>query len=395
MIRILNFKNQNDIREALKEIGVDEVGINIMTPKSQYYVLKIDSLNIPAANILKQEMLAIDGDAALHQKACDFSIPETPCLLMGTYRQFQKLIKKLQIQPFGLKKIGKEIQSVFQGFFSLPPSIQAGPYSLDFSKPLIMGILNVTPDSFSGDGIADNLEFVLKKAEQMIQEGADILDIGGESTRPGAVEVPADEELRRVLPVIKEIPKNFSIPLSIDTYKAEVARAALENGAHLVNDIWGLSKNPEMLKVIQQHQAPIILMHNQKEPVYRDLIGEMIQYFKNKLAVIEDSGYSIQKVILDPGIGFGKKPEHNLFVLKHLEEFKIFGRPLVLGASRKSFIQYAAGGKVSERLSGSLTSIILGYQSGVHIFRVHDVKESRQALDLAKAVQEVNGYGQN
>jgi dihydropteroate synthase len=395
MVRILELKNSAEIVEALKLIEVDEVGIGMMAPKAHHYVLKIDSLSVPAANILKQEMLAVGGDAALHRKACDFSIQNTPCLLMGTYHQYQKVIKKLQVQPFGLKATGKEMQNVLRHFFSTPSSIQAGPYLLDFSSPLVMGILNVTPDSFSGDGIVNNIELLLKKADQFIKDGADLLDIGGESTRPGAVKIPAEEELKRVLPVIKEVSRNFSVPISIDTYKPEVAEKALKNGAHIVNDVWGLKKEPGMLRIIKEYGAPVILMHNQEEPVYRDLIREMLEYFKDRLTMLENSHYPTEKAILDPGIGFGKKPWHNLSVLKHLNEFRIFGRALLLGASRKSFIQYAAGADVNNRIPGSLASVVLGYMSGFHIFRVHDVKESKQALNLVKAVKRANQHGQN
>jgi len=371
MIRILNFRNIQEIKGMLESLHVDNIGIGILLHKAHFYLLYLEKVNVPAANILKQEMLSLGGDAALHKGACNFSIPETPCLLMGTYQHFLRLSKKLQIQPFGLKKIGKEIRQTFENFFKTAPAIQAGPYTLDFSKkPLLMGILNVTPDSFSGDGLGKDLNLFLKKAEALVEAGADILDIGGESTRPGHTPVPFEEEQSRVIPAIKAAVKAFSLPISVDSSKPEVVEEALENGAHLINDIWGLQEK-KMVDVAKKFGVPVVVMHNQKEAVYEDVVGDLLAFFDDKIQALEKEGIAPGKIILDPGIGFGKTSEHNVKILKNLSQFKIFGKPLLLGVSRKSFIEKVSGASVNERLPGTLASIVLGFQQGFHIFRVH------------------------
>jgi dihydropteroate synthase len=388
MIRILNFRNIQEIKGMLESLHVDNIGIGILLHKAHFYLLYLEKVNVPAANILKQEMLSLGGDAALHKGACNFSIPETPCLLMGTYQHFLRLSKKLQIQPFGLKKIGKEIRQTFENFFKTAPAIQAGPYTLDFSKkPLLMGILNVTPDSFSGDGLGKDLNLFLKKAEALVEAGADILDIGGESTRPGHTPVPFEEEQSRVIPAIKAAVKAFSLPISVDSSKPEVVEEALENGAHLINDIWGLQEK-KMVDVAKKFGVPVVVMHNQKEAVYEDVVGDLLAFFDDKIQALEKEGIAPGKIILDPGIGFGKTAEHNVKILKNLSQFKIFGKPLLLGVSRKSFIEKVSGASVNERLPGTLASIVLGFQQGFHIFRVHDVKEAKQALQVAQAILE-------
>lgn len=385
MIQILTLKTEAEIQNTLESLHVDKTGIKIMIPKMIPLFLAIDSLNVPAANILKQEMLSQGGDVALHKGACNFSVKETPCILIGTLQHYQRLIKKLGAQPFGLKKIGKEIKAVLDRYFSIPPPIILGSHRFDFSKPIIMGILNMTPDSFSGDGMNKNIESALKKAEALFEEGADILDIGGESTRPGSVPVHLKEERERVIPAVKAIAKRFDKPVSIDTSKAAVAEEALSIGAHLVNDVTGLLGDEKMVSVVKKAKIPVVVMHHQ--PTLK-LIPGILSFFEERLNTLEKNGIPREKIILDPGIGFGKTAEDNLIVLSRFSEFKTFGRPLLLGTSRKSFIGKILKNEPTDRIVGTAASLVIGRMNGAQIFRVHDVKEACEALMVTDAVEE-------
>lgn len=261
----------------------------------------------------------------------------------------------------------------------------------------IMGILNVTPDSFSDGGQFVEEASACTQAEALIASGADIIDIGGESTRPFAEPVSEDEELRRVLPAIRSIRRIHSIPISIDTTKATVARQALQAGADMINDISALRQDPDMLTLVQKTSVPVILMHMQGtpgemqlNPHYRDVVAEIIDFFRERLAWLEAKGVARQRLILDPGIGFGKTRAHNLSILKHLAEFKNLGSPLLLGHSRKRFIGDITGLEVADRDLATAVVSALAADSGVDIIRVHNVAASRQALQMAAAIRQAD-----
>jgi dihydropteroate synthase len=265
--------------------------------------------------------------------------------------------------------------------------------TLDLRKPVIMGVLNVTPDSFSDGGQFSEKKAAIERAERMVEEGASIIDIGGESTRPGAQAVPAQEELRRVLPVLEEVKKLGAI-ISIDTYKPEVAAACLGEGAHIINDITGL-ENGKMAGVAAEFNAPVVIMHMrgnprtmQENPQYRDVVGDIKGFFAERIEKAQKAG--IEKIILDPGIGFGKSTGHNLEIIGRLHEFMELGFPIMLGTSRKSFIGKIAGGKPAERLGGTIASNTIGLLNGARIFRVHDVKENKRALETAWEIMQRN-----
>lgn len=258
------------------------------------------------------------------------------------------------------------------------------------SRTFIMGILNVTPDSFSDAGKYLKLEDAILRAKQIESEGADFIDIGGQSTRPGAVEIPAEEELNRVIPVLKTLSKEIKIPMSIDTYRSEVAGEALKHGALIVNDISALNFDKDMAKVISRYKATAILMHikgtprdMQVNPEYHDLIAEVLTYLENGMWKANVEG--IDQIIIDPGIGFGKSVEHNLHLIKNMYEFKKLDCPIMLGISRKSLIGKIDGSNINERLSGTIALNTISILNGVNILRVHDVKE---ALRAARIVDE-------
>lgn len=254
------------------------------------------------------------------------------------------------------------------------------------SKTYIMGILNVTPDSFSDGGKYTTVEAAVKKAREMVEEGADIIDIGGESTRPGFKAVEAEEELKRVLPVLELLVKELGVPISVDTSKAVVAEKALQVGTHIINDIWGLQGDPLMAEIAAKYNAGVIVMHNKVDKVYDDLLGEIKQFLKKSIDIALKSGIGRNSIIIDPGIGFGKTFQHNLEVMKRLGELKDLGFPVLLGASRKSFIGQILNLPVNERVEGTAAATALGIAGGVDIVRVHDVKEMARVARVADAI---------
>ena len=250
----------------------------------------------------------------------------------------------------------------------------------------VMGILNVTPDSFSDGGMFIDKDVAVKRALQMIEEGADIIDIGGESTRPGFTPVSADEQIERVVPVIEEIKKNIDIPISVDTYDAKVAKAALEAGCDIVNDIWGLKKDPEMAKVIAEYDAFCVLMHNRNNPDYINFRKDLLSDFGEILDIANAAGIDKDKIILDPGVGFGKTREQNLVAINHMDDLKVLGYPLLLGTSRKSVIGLTLDLPVDERLEGTLATTVMACMKGINFVRVHDIKENVRAIKMTEAI---------
>lgn len=258
----------------------------------------------------------------------------------------------------------------------------------DYSKrTYIMGILNVTPDSFSDGGDFNNIDKAINHAKEMVKEGVDIIDLGGESTRPGHKYVEADEEIKRVIPVIKELKKEVNVPISVDTYKAKVADEALKLGVEMINDIWGLKKDKDMASTIAKYDAHVCIMHNQDGTHYDgDIIEEMKKSLLESIEIGLNAGIKKEKIVLDPGIGFGKTVEQNLEVLKRLDELNSLGYPILLGTSRKSVIGHVLNVEPKERLEGTIATTVLGIRDGVSIVRVHDVKENLMAAKMADAI---------
>lgn len=253
-------------------------------------------------------------------------------------------------------------------------------------RTLVMGILNVTPDSFSDGGRYLALDDALKQARRMKDEGADIIDIGGESTRPQAEAVSLTEELERVIPVIEKIADEIDLPISIDTYKAEVARQAIVAGASLINDVWGGKADDQMASVAAETNTPIILMHNRQDRVYTDLLSDVIANLMESVQLMKSEGVPEHHLLLDPGIGFAKSYEQNIEVMARLEEITALGYPVLLGTSRKSMIGLTLGLPPSERLEGSLATVALGIAKGCSIVRVHDVKETVRTARMIDAI---------
>lgn len=396
MIRVLQPSNQEEIKKIMQDIQVDPYGIEIMLPKTDHYLIRIGSISNIVANILKQEMLSLGGDVAIARGALTGRLKNTDCLIIGNISQFSLLKQKLNRQPFGLNRLANNLTSILENYNMDRFMLDLGRFKLNLKeRTYIMGIVNLTPDSFSGDGVYRqglSPSGILPYVEKLIKDGADIIDMGGESSRPGARPVSVKEEINRVIPVIKLLAKKIKRPISIDTYKPEVAQQALDNGAVIVNDITGL-RNPKIIKLVARHKAGVVIMHMkgsprtmQNNPVYKSLIDELIEFFDTTIKKVQDSGIVKEKIIIDPGIGFGKSLEHNLEILKRLSEFKVLGRPILVGTSRKSFIGKILNKPPQERLFGSIASSLWAAKSGATIVRVHDVKELKQALSVADAI---------
>lgn len=381
-------ENKEEARRAIAAVGADAAGCGWMAPKAVHRLVMLDGVQPKQANIIKQEMLGKGGEAAVARGVVDHSMAETKVLLMGTLKQYEYFLAKLACQPFGLANLAQRIREALdrqEGF---------SPYDLDCrgktvrlgDKTLVMGILNVTPDSFSDKGKYFDPELALERAGQLVADGADIIDLGGESTRPGYTPVEEEEELARVIPVLKRLVQEIPVPVSIDTTKTVVARQALETGVHIINDQLPLRENPELADLAAEYGAPLVLMHNQKSTVYRDLIGDMVEYFRESISMAQQAGLPRGKVIIDPGLGFGKTVEQNLEALKRLKELRCLGLPVLIGPSRKSTIGKVLNLPVGERVEGTAAAVAVGIANGANIVRVHDVKEMVRVAKMTDAI---------
>ncbi|MFZ0369870.1 MAG: dihydropteroate synthase [Halobacillus sp.] len=266
-------------------------------------------------------------------------------------------------------------------------------YSYDLSeRTLVMGILNVTPDSFSDGGRFNTVEGAVRRASAMAKDGAHIIDIGGESTRPGHEPVSEKEEIERVVPIIQAIHSEVDLPISIDTYKAEVARKAIEAGACIINDVWGAKKEPAIAEVAAEYNVPVILMHNRNDRNYTSLIDDMKADLEESINIAKQAGVKEENIVLDPGIGFAKAKEENLAVMRNLHQFEAMGYPLLLGSSRKSFIGTILDLPKDERMEGTGATVCYGIAQGVHIVRVHDVKSIARMTKMMDAMMGKEGY---
>ena len=266
--------------------------------------------------------------------------------------------------------------------------MKIGKYNFDLENdPIIMGILNVTPDSFSDGGKWDNIDAALKHTEDMIRDGAKIIDVGGESTRPGYTLISDEEEISRVVPVIEKIKENFDVPISLDTYKTNVARAGVEAGADMINDVWGLKwKDRDMADLVAKSKAAVCIMHNKDNISYSNYVEDVLAELKESIDIAHKAGVNDSQIVVDPGVGFGKDYEQNLLIIKYVDRLKELSYPVLLGTSRKSVIGLTLDVDKDTRMAGTVATTVMGYERGCSIFRVHDVKENYEALMMAKAI---------
>ena len=376
----------------MAKLGVTPEGIEIMG-KKRALCMKVRDVSPEAALIIKQEALARACEVAVHKDVLSKQIELSDILLWGPLPQIESLCSKISSQPFGLADIADDLRSMMKNIKIDSWTLKAGEHTLYLGrKPVIMGVLNVTPDSFSDGGRYMRKEDAVARGIQMVEEGAGIIDVGGESSRPSAKPVPVRTEKERVLPVLKELTGEVDVPISIDSYHPEVVEEAILAGATIINDITGL-RSKEMIELAADSGLPVVLMHMkgmpqsmQKDPIYDDVVEDISIFFEEQMTKAAEGGVAENQLILDPGIGFGKTTSHNLTLQSRLYEFRGLGRPLLVGSSRKSFIGAVLGDDAAQRLEGSLASVVVARLRGAAVFRVHDVKETRRALAVAEAI---------
>jgi dihydropteroate synthase len=410
--RVLRCDNAAALADAMRAIGVDPRGSAIMVPKGRYELIRVEQVTFAAASILKQEMLAKGGEAALSGEIYRGGERTTDILLMGTERTYQRVIQVLHGQPLpSLQQLADELEAALRNATAHAFAVcHVGQREFRWGeRTYVMGIVNVTPDSFSGDGLLRPEEPVgqatdkaVAQALTFVEQGADILDIGGESTRPRSIPVDAETELARVLPVIQQLRKATDVPISVDTCKASVARAALDAGADLVNDVWGLQMDPAMAPLVAERGVPVVLMHNHSKPKdaaqegrlggryvgvhYQALLADVLRELRQLVENATRAGIAPERIIVDPGIGFGKTVEQNLQLLNHLDELRVLGLPVLLGPSRKAFIGYTLDVPPDERLEGTSAAVAVGIMRGADIVRVHDVRALVRVARMVDAV---------
>ena len=393
-VRFLQFVKLDEAIHEMRRIGVDPIGIESMREKIFHLNLKIEGINCRLANFLKQEMVLLGGDVAMDKRIMDCSVAASDLILMGTQNQIKALTDRLEDHFNGLQGVAVRIRECLKNLESLPHTIRCKKKVLHLDeKTHLMGILNVTPDSFSDGGLYMDPDKAISHGIELASHGADIIDIGGESTRPGAKPLSPDEEVRRVIPVIETLAAEVEIPISIDTYKSFIAEKAIEAGAEMINDISGLKFDRKMAHVAANHDVPVVLMHIKGTPEvmqldahYDCLLTDIMEYLEQSIDIAEGAGIDARQIIIDPGIGFGKSVEDNLKIIRHLAELKSLGKPILLGPSRKSFIGKILNADMDQRDEGTLASISAAIMNGANILRVHDVGPARKAAQLVDAI---------
>lgn len=399
-IRLLDPGSHAALGVELAGLDIDEPWAEYMAHKGAVIPLRIEAVRGKAASLLKQHMLSLGGECAVGRQVANFDDTPAPVVLLGTRLQYQQLMHKLTSQPFGLTAIAHEMAAALERLRATPEPIRCGQHLLRFdARTLVMGIINTTPDSFSGDGLAGDAEAALKQARRFVAEGADIIDVGGQSTRPGSKDVELDEEIRRTAPVIAAICSELDVPVSIDTSRPLVAEAAIEAGAQFINDIYAL-RHDGMAHVAAESGAGVCLMHMrgtpedmQQSPAYGDLMAEVYDCLATWMEAAVAGGVCETQIMIDPGFGFGKTVNHNLELVRRLRELTSLGRPILMGASRKSSIGRVLGlPDAGDRLWGTAAVNALAIANGAAMIRVHDVAEMAQVAAMADAV--LGGWGE-
>ena len=394
-MKLVKINNFNEAIEIFQKIGVDPYGINAMAPKTRQVNILLTAQSCKVANILKQEMLSLGADAAVARGSVSCSVKATDVLLMGTVKQIRALAAKIEKQPFGLDSISRDLPVLLDRMSQDRYILKTARREIVLGeRTLIMGVLNVTPDSFSDGNLYLDRQKAVERGLQMADEGADMIDIGGESTRPGSQSVATRREIARVVPVVESLAGKLSIPISVDTTKSTVARKTLAAGAEIINDISALSDDNKMTSVVREASAALILMHRRGKPenmqtgnlVYDDLMGEIIAYLRKALQKAVTAGIGRNQMVADPGIGFGKTYEDNCKIINKLEELKVLGLPVLAGTSRKAFIGKITGGEPVQRMEGTAATVAAAIMNGCHIVRVHDVAAMKKVVAMTDAI---------
>lgn len=350
-------------------------------------MIHVENMSEAVAEKVRLDMLSAGAEAVVSGQPG--ATDKKRLLLVAGPKQLEQALSQLEKRDEELAAVAAEVREAL----AMPARLRArrelncGRYTLPLGeRTLVMGILNVTPDSFSDGGRFVDLDHALAQARAMVEAGADIIDIGGESTRPGAEPVGEAEELDRVLPVIRRLSAELSVPLSIDTYKAAVAERALDAGAHIINDVWGAKRDPRMAEVAARRGVPIILMHNRTDTDYRDFYSDFVRDLRESVQIALQAGVREEQIILDPGIGFVKTVEQNLETMRRLDDFVALGYPVLLATSRKRMIGHVLDLPVDDRVEGTAATVALGVAKGCHMVRVHDVKEMKRVTKMMDAM---------
>ena len=388
------------IKEAaaeLEKIGFPRAQVEELAAETICLHLKLEGISRSMAECLRAMAFAQVTQPMIPPISSNKPGGDT-LLLSGTLSQMERLTVTMEGESPELRRIAVELREVLKNIQRTRFTIPCRTKTLELGeRTLIMGTVNVTPDSFSDGGVFSQRERAVARALKMVEEGVDIIDIGGESTRPGAEPVDPKDEIARVVPVIKEVAKQTDIPISVDTRRANVACEALEAGGQIVNDVSALRFDPDMARVVASHKAPVILMHMRGTPEtmqqnirYVSLMSEIAQYLRESMNLACQVGVDPDRIVIDPGIGFGKTVDHNLAIIKHLYQLRILGKPILIGTSRKSFIGKILKLDVDQREEGTMASVTASILNGAHIVRVHNVRNAVRVARIADAIKGVN-----
>jgi dihydropteroate synthase len=385
----------NDVKRHLGELNVSSDEMDTIAESFLYCTIKLEGVDTRAANLMKSYLETLGGGIAMGRDAQEFTVRETDVLITGSRRTLQLLAARLKGEPYGLDAVSGDIMECTA---IANRTISWGSRTLDFThKTYVMGILNCTPDSFFPASRSATIKDALKSAREMIEAGVDIVDVGGESSRPGSEPVAVEEEIRRVIPVIQALRAESDVMVSVDTRRKEVAERALDAGADIINDISGLRHNEELARLVARRRVPVVLMHMrgtpktmQKSPFYKNTISEILRELQPSISAAIGAGIPPEMIIIDPGIGFGKRIQDNLRIIKELSSLKSLRFPILVGLSRKGFIGEILDRPVEKRLIGTVTANTLAILNGANIIRVHDVAD---AVEMVKIIDSVRRIG--
>ncbi len=384
-----------DLKRHLGEIDIADTDIERVADQFLYITLKLEGVDTRAANLMKSCLETLGGGLAMKKEAHEFTVRETDLIVSGSRRTLALLATRLRGEPFGLDGIAAEIAACLSSGSRV---MSWGNRTLDFTrKTYVMGILNCTPDSFYPASRNEGLREAMKSARDMVAAGVDIIDVGGESSRPGSDPIEPEEEIRRVIPVVQAIRRESDIMISVDTRRRDIAERALDAGADIINDISGLKHSDDLARLVARRRVPIVLMHMrgtpktmQKQASYRNTISEILRELQPSIAAALGAGIAPEMIIVDPGVGFGKRAQDNLRIIRELASLKSLNFPILVGLSRKSFIGEILDRPVEKRLIGTVTANTLAIINGANIIRVHDVAD---AVEMVKVIDSVRRFG--
>ena len=393
-VRKLKIENLEDAKKIIINSNCDECVYDKFSKKIISEPFIVENIDNRAANILKQEAISCGADVSVSKEVSLFKKGKSTVVICANKNQIEKISLKIKEQPFGLKDLSKKIIEI--NSTQLKQMVCSTKKISLKNKPLVMGIINLSPDSFFKNGIEDET-LACEVAQEMQNYGADIIDVGAESTRPGSKPVAVKEEVNKIKTFLKIFRKKSSIPVSIDTYKSEVAEVALGEGADIINDIYALRYSKNMAKVISKNKAAVVLMHMRKTPLtmqkdikYNNVISEIFNFLDKQIEFALENGIKKDSIIVDPGIGFGKTVENNSLIIKRLFEFKSLNVPLLVGLSNKSFLAKIIDDvDLDERLIATIVANIVSVLNGADILRVHNVKEIKKSLKIIKALRNI------